>query len=100
LAALYYPRSHVVEAPFLAEKQQLQSQLDSLGPQAPERTVVADRLRQLDREIAGAYQRQSLLGRLGRLVEPVVRPLGWDWRIGCAAISSFPAREVVVATLA
>ena len=27
------------------------------------------------------------------------RPLGWDWRIGCAAIASFPAREVVVATL-
>jgi ferrous iron transport protein B len=28
-----------------------------------------------------------------------VRPLGWDWRIGCAAIASFPAREVIVATL-
>jgi ferrous iron transport protein B len=28
-----------------------------------------------------------------------VRPLGWDWRIGCAAIASFPAREVVVSTL-
>jgi ferrous iron transport protein B len=29
-----------------------------------------------------------------------VRPLGWDWRIGCAAIASFPAREVVLGTLA
>ena len=28
-----------------------------------------------------------------------MRPLGWDWRIGCAVIASFPAREVVVATL-
>jgi ferrous iron transport protein B len=28
-----------------------------------------------------------------------VRPLGWDWRIGCAVLASFPAREVVVATL-
>jgi ferrous iron transport protein B len=36
---------------------------------------------------------------MGKLIEPVVRPLGWDWRIGCAAIASFPAREVVVATL-
>jgi ferrous iron transport protein B len=36
---------------------------------------------------------------MGRAVEPVVKPLGWDWRIGSAAIASFPAREVVVATL-
>ncbi|MGI9178663.1 MAG: ferrous iron transport protein B [Pirellulales bacterium] len=47
----------------------------------------------------GAAQRQSFLGRAGRFVEPVVRPLGWDWRIGCAAIASFPAREVVLGTL-
>ncbi len=48
----------------------------------------------------GAIQRQSFLGQAGRLIEPVVRPLGWDWRIGCAAIASFPAREVVLGTLA
>ena len=47
----------------------------------------------------GAYQRQSILGRMGRWVEPAVRPLGWDWRLGCAAIASFPAREVVLGTL-
>ncbi|HUG71653.1 MAG TPA: ferrous iron transport protein B [Pirellulaceae bacterium] len=43
--------------------------------------------------------RQSFLGQAGQFVEPVVRPLGWDWKIGCAAIASFPAREVVIATL-
>ena len=47
----------------------------------------------------GAQKRQSWLGRAGRLIEPAVRPLGWDWRIGSAVIASFPAREVVVATL-
>ena len=36
---------------------------------------------------------------MGRWVEPAVRPLGWDWRLGCAAIASFPAREVVLGTL-
>ena len=40
-----------------------------------------------------------MLGRLGRAIEPAVRPLGWDWRIGMAALASFPAREVVVGTL-
>ena len=42
---------------------------------------------------------QQLLGQLGQAIEPAVRPLGWDWRIGMAALASFPAREVVVGTL-
>jgi len=51
------------------------------------------------RELAGAYLRDSYLGRLGRVIEPAIAPLGWDWRIGVSVIASFPAREVVVATL-
>ena len=50
-------------------------------------------------ELRGEALRQSYLGRAGRFVEPLVQPLGWDWRIGCAAIASFPAREVVLGTL-
>ncbi|MGH7174124.1 MAG: nucleoside recognition domain-containing protein, partial [Gemmataceae bacterium] len=42
---------------------------------------------------------QSYLGRMGKAIEPVVRPLGWDWRIDMAALASFPAREVVIGTL-
>lgn len=41
----------------------------------------------------------SFLGRTGHFIEPAVRPLGWDWRIGVGAIASFPAREVIIATL-
>ncbi len=50
-------------------------------------------------KLRGEWKRQSALGRMGRAIEPVVRPLGWDWRIGMAALASFPAREVVVGTL-
>jgi len=50
-------------------------------------------------EERGEALRQSFLGRAGRAIEPLVRPLGWDWRIGCAALASFPAREVVLGTL-
>ncbi len=50
-------------------------------------------------EERGERLRQSWLGRAGRAIEPVVKPLGWDWRIGCAALASFPAREVVLGTL-
>ena len=41
----------------------------------------------------------SIAGRLGKLIEPVVRPLGFDWQIGIGVISSFAAREVIVSTL-
>ena len=45
------------------------------------------------------WKRTSLLGRVGRSMEPVFAPLGWDWKIGVAALASFPAREVIVGTL-
>jgi ferrous iron transport protein B len=51
------------------------------------------------RSVEAEWKRQSWLGRLGRAIEPAVRPLGWDWRVGVAALASFPAREVVVGTL-
>ena len=42
---------------------------------------------------------EQLLGRAGLFLEPAFRPLGWDWKIGMAALASFPAREVIVGTL-
>ena len=41
----------------------------------------------------------SYLGRAGRAIEPAVKPLGWDWKIGVGVLSSFPAREVIIGTL-
>jgi ferrous iron transport protein B len=53
----------------------------------------------IDRVSASLHQQYSFLGRAGQWIEPAVRPLGWDWRIGAAAIASFPAREVVMGVL-
>jgi len=50
-------------------------------------------------ELAGAHLRDSYLGRIGHALEPAIRPLGWDWRIGVGVVASFPAREVILATL-
>jgi ferrous iron transport protein B len=49
--------------------------------------------------LLGEWKRNSYLGRIGRALEPAFTPLGWDWKIGMAALASFPAREVVVGTL-
>lgn len=47
----------------------------------------------------GEHLRNSYAGRLGHLIEPVIAPLGFDWKIGVALIASFAAREVLVSTL-
>jgi len=45
------------------------------------------------------HLKNSYAGRLGHLIEPAIQPLGFDWKIGVALISSFAAREVLVSTL-
>jgi ferrous iron transport protein B len=100
--ALYYPRLSTDEtAPFLAERQRLEGELDAANVvgDATRAYEASTRLDEVANRLAGAQERQSVLGRVGRLIEPLVRPLGWDWRIGSGVIASFPAREVVVATL-
>jgi ferrous iron transport protein B len=95
-AALYYPHN-----PQAAQAEPEVRRLEARLAQLPSADPARDRLQaELERALAGAYQRQSWLGRLGRSVEPLFRPLGWDWRISSAVLASFPAREVVVATLA
>ncbi len=49
--------------------------------------------------LAAARIEGSVLGRTGRLIEPVFRPLGWDWRVSVASLSALAAREVFVGTL-
>ncbi len=47
----------------------------------------------------GAQLQQSFAGRLGHVIEPVIRPLGFDWKMGIGLIASFAARETLVSTL-
>ena len=55
---------------------------------------------QLKTREQSALLQQSFAGILGHTLEPVIRPLGYDWKIGIALITSFAAREVFVGTMA
>lgn len=55
---------------------------------------------ELETKIASFKLRHSYIGYMGKGIEPIVQPLGYDWKIGIAVISSFAAREVFVGTLA
>ena len=90
-ALAYFPRSDHV-APF-AEAQRAEAEATLSG----EALDVA--LADIDNAAAAMQLEQSWLGRAGHLVEPVFKPLGWDWRVSAAVIAGFPAREVVVAVL-
>ena len=57
------------------------------------------RLSAIDSHEGGAQLRSSIAGRVGRLFEPVIAPLGFDWRIGIGILGAFAAREVFVGTL-
>ena len=93
----YYPRNAAISAEHDTMRAALENPVEGTAPLTPEERQV--RLDEIDHAEAGALLRQSFLGRMGRGIEPVVRPLGWDWRIGMAVIASFPAREVVIGTL-
>ncbi len=90
-ALAYYPRS------------------DTIGPEVQRQQQVAEssmsgeelrvELESIDNVASAAQLEQSWLGRAGKVVEPVFKPLGWDWRVSAAVIAGFPAREVVIAVL-
>lgn len=55
---------------------------------------------ELEQQIASYKLEHSYIGYIGKAIEPVVAPLGYDWKIGIAIVTSFAAREVFVGTLA
>ncbi len=90
-ALAYFPRSSAVD------EHRMQARTVAAT------TLTGDALKRryadIDNEASAEHLEQSWLGRAGHVVEPVFRPLGWDWRISAAVIAGFPAREVVVAVL-
>ncbi|MBI1246586.1 ferrous iron transport protein B [bacterium] len=97
-ALSYFPRDEIAAtAPFAEEVLTIQNKLATADPE--EATKLEARLGVIQHTIDGQLLRGSFLGRAGQVIEPVVRPLGWDWKIGSAAIASFPAREVIISTM-
>ncbi|WP_439483780.1 ferrous iron transport protein B [Cyclobacterium plantarum] len=62
--------------------------------------VVEEQKFELTNEFASRKLEASYIGILGKAIEPAIRPLGYDWKIGIALLTSFAAREVFVATVA
>ena len=91
-ALMYFPRSS--QSSVVSRQQADVSAASSeVTPGAPQPTTINEPAPE------GEQLRNSFAGRLGHLIEPVIQPLGFDWKIGVALIASFAAREVLVSTL-
>ena len=77
----YFPRSEEIEK------------------QAEQRIAAGEDEEAVDNWRAGAQLRQSYAGEVGHFIEPVIEPLGYDWKTGIGLVASFAAREVMVSTL-
>jgi len=62
-------------------------------------TVESGRPPMTETQLAGERLRDSFAGRMGHCIEPLIKPIGFDWKIGIGIISSFAAREVFVSTM-
>ncbi|MGF7232684.1 ferrous iron transport protein B [Arachidicoccus sp.] len=78
--------------------QAVDQKYEVLRTQAPKADLAT--LAQINRNFGTEKLENSYAGIIGKSIEPVIRPLGYDWKIGIALITSFAAREVFVGTMA
>ena len=91
-ALLSYPRNSSEAEVFQSQREQAHASLEG--------EVLDQALGRIDQDHAKSILENSVAGRLGRITEPLLEPLGMDWRLGVAIFASFAAREVFVSTLA
>jgi len=87
-----FPRSSALEAELARETSRIEA--STIAPE-----LKAEQLQQLEARTEAGQLEYSLAGRSGKLLEPLIRPLGFDWRIGIALVTGLAAKEVVVSTL-
>jgi ferrous iron transport protein B len=87
-----YPRSWEVKQNF-RENRAMNERLEQSQKEKTERAALLDKME------AGELLRHSFAGMLGRAIEPLIKPLGMDWKIGIGIVGSFAAREVFVSTM-
>jgi len=66
------------------------------APKIPTKETLAD----YESEVASVKLEHSYMGHMGKFIEPVIKPLGYDWKMGISLLASFAAREVFVGSLA
>lgn len=99
-AAMTFPSlPEEAAAPFELKIEQIETRLSALPEDAAEREALEEELAGVRDRLGEEELAYSVAGRLGRLVEPVTRPAGFDWRTDIALLAGIAAKEAVVATM-
>ena len=88
----YYPRQNDARA---VKDQKVEAVQASLLSEVEKQAQVDS----LEHAFAIYHQEQSIIGRIGHISEPIIRPLGFDWKMGVSIVSGLMAKEVVVSTM-
>lgn len=85
--------SHEVSNIEVSSEKQNNAMIDSI------KLSLSSKILEIENQMVAERQANSYLGRIGKLIEPVIRPLGFDWKMGVSLLSGIAAKEIVVSTL-
>ncbi len=88
-----FPRNKMLDTSFQSEKNEILLKSD-INAKEKDKMISF-----LEMQIKSKQLEYSLAGRMGKFIEPLISPLGFDWRIGVALTAGFAAKEIVVSTL-
>ena len=100
-----YPKSSKIDTQFESQRAEITNSFNTIslttgaGGAATQSAALQDQIDVVNKEEAGEKLRHSFAGMMGRAIEPIIAPLGFDWKIGIGLVASFAAREVFVSTM-
>jgi ferrous iron transport protein B len=92
----YFPQNSEREAQFDNQIAQIENRYTQNQISTDEKAELAG---EINRQRYVAHQANSYIGRIGHFIEPVMRPLGFDWKISVALLTGLAAKEIVVSTM-
>lgn len=92
-ALSYYPRNVKYSTDY--DKQIAAVEADKTIPEADKQAYISE----IKLSKASEHQEQSYIGRIGKFIEPAIRPLGFDWKIGISIVTGLAAKEIVVSSM-
>lgn len=103
----YFPREVEMSRDYgqlISEKRAQLEQVDgsgqeTTGMQESDSAILSEEIRDLETARMNEQQAGSFIGIIGHAIEPVIRPLGFDWKMGVSLLAGFSAKEVVVSTM-
>ena len=97
----YYPNNVEYSQNYTSKIEQVNTQLNQTKSAKSEEEIkeLKAQLQVIENQMVAEQQANSYLGRIGKTIEPVIRPLGFDWKMGVSLLSGIAAKEIVVSTL-